>query len=154
MFAITFVNRTDFFFREGVWCHGIFIYRRNVKKCNTHTSPGDPVQFNQSDDDFDTTELFPNKCTICIRHLANSPWAWHVWGWDYLEANGFRKTMSFTNEGVVGCQQFRLQMHSHAPAVGNWHLARLILGWGTAEGFTVPITTLWVSIFVPFHWVL
>lgn len=71
-----------------------------------------------------------------------------------LEANGSRRTMSFTNEGVVGCQQFRLQMCSHVPANGNWHLARLILGWGTAEGFTVPITTLWVSVFMPFHWVL
>lgn len=71
-----------------------------------------------------------------------------------LQANGSHRTMSFTNEGVVGCQLLRLQMCSHVPAVGNWHLACLILGWGTAEGFTVPITTLWVSVFMPFHRVL
>ncbi len=32
----------------------------------THTSPGNPEQSNQSDDDFDTPEVFPNKCTILL----------------------------------------------------------------------------------------
>ncbi len=44
----------------------------------THTSPGNPVEFNQSDVDFDTPEVFPDKCTICIRRLANGPWAWRL----------------------------------------------------------------------------
>ncbi len=41
----------------------------------THTSPGNPVKFNQSDDDFETPEVFPLLCAICIRRLANVPWA-------------------------------------------------------------------------------
>ncbi len=36
-------------------------------KSATHTSPGNPVEFNQSDGDFDTPEVFPLLCAICIR---------------------------------------------------------------------------------------
>ncbi len=35
-FVVTVVNTTAFFFREGVWHHGIFVSRRNVKECDTH----------------------------------------------------------------------------------------------------------------------
>ncbi|KTG06948.1 hypothetical protein cypCar_00020105 [Cyprinus carpio] len=31
-----------------------------------------PVEFNQSDNDFDTPEVFPLVCPICIRRLANT----------------------------------------------------------------------------------
>lgn len=41
-----------------------------------NTSPGNPVEFNQSTDNFDTPEVFPLLCAICIRRLANGPWAW------------------------------------------------------------------------------
>ncbi len=44
----------------------------------THTSPRNPVYFNQSDDDFETPEVFPLLCAICIRNIANVPWAWHL----------------------------------------------------------------------------
>lgn len=44
-------------------------------KSTTHASPGNSVEFNQSDDDFETPEVFLILCAICIRHLANSPWA-------------------------------------------------------------------------------
>ncbi len=37
-------------------------------------SPGNPVKFNQSEDDIQTPEVFPDKCAICIRRLANGPW--------------------------------------------------------------------------------
>ncbi len=59
-----FVNMTAFFFREG-----------GMLKNANYTSPGNSAQFNQSDDDFDTTEGFSKKCAICIRRLANGPWA-------------------------------------------------------------------------------
>ncbi len=36
----------------------------------THTSPGNPVEFNQSDDDFDTPEVFPLLCAICIQMIS------------------------------------------------------------------------------------
>ncbi len=32
------VNTMAFFFREGVWRHGIFVSRRNVKERETHVS--------------------------------------------------------------------------------------------------------------------
>ncbi len=44
----------------------------------THTSPGNTVEFNQSGDDFETPEVFPSLCAICIIRLANGPWAWCV----------------------------------------------------------------------------
>ncbi len=37
-FAVTFVNTTAFFFREGVWRHSIFVPRWNIKERNTHVS--------------------------------------------------------------------------------------------------------------------
>ncbi len=35
------------------------------------TSSFFPGQFNKSEDDFETPEVFPAKCAICIRRLAN-----------------------------------------------------------------------------------
>ncbi len=36
--VVTVVNSTAFFFREGVWHHGIFVSRQNVKECDTQVS--------------------------------------------------------------------------------------------------------------------
>ncbi len=38
MFVVTFVNTTAFFFREGVWRHGIFVSRRTENKRDTRVS--------------------------------------------------------------------------------------------------------------------
>ncbi len=35
-----------------------------------HTSPGNSVEINQSDDDFGTPEVFPILCAICIKRSA------------------------------------------------------------------------------------
>ncbi len=61
----TTVNMTALFFHEEVWQHGILVSRRKA----THTSPGNPVSLNQSDDNFKTSIL----CAICIRRSANGP---------------------------------------------------------------------------------
>ncbi len=64
---------TAFFFHEEIWCHGIFpsallwIHWRSCQwiQCSallknaTHISPINPVEFNQSDDDLETPEMFP-----------------------------------------------------------------------------------------------
>ncbi len=41
----------------------------------TCTSPRNSVDFNQSEDNFKTIEVFPVKCAVCIRCSANGPWA-------------------------------------------------------------------------------
>ncbi len=52
------------------WCEfgdeSIFLalFPGRTLKNTTHTPPGNPVEFNQSDDDFDTPEVFPDKCAI------------------------------------------------------------------------------------------
>ncbi len=38
-----------------------------------HTSCGNPVEFDQSDGDFETPKLFPTLSAICIRCSANIP---------------------------------------------------------------------------------
>lgn len=38
----------------------------------TDVSHGNSVEFNQSDDDFETPEVFLILCAICIRHSLNS----------------------------------------------------------------------------------
>ncbi len=57
---------TAFFFREGVWRHGIFISRRNVKEHNTHVSRKSciiqPIRRRLRH----STQVFPDKCAICI----------------------------------------------------------------------------------------
>ncbi len=59
----TAVNMTALFFHEEVCQHNILVSRRKA----THTSPGNPVSFNQSDDKFKIL------CAICIRRSANGP---------------------------------------------------------------------------------
>ncbi len=52
-----------------------FLFPDGTLQNVTHTSPGNPVEFNQSSDDFKTPEVFPILCAICFRSSVNSPWA-------------------------------------------------------------------------------
>ncbi|ROJ25241.1 hypothetical protein DPX16_20054 [Anabarilius grahami] len=57
-----------FFFHEGVWSHS---FHGHLFPGGPLKNPGHPVEFNQSDDDFKTLEVFPDKCSICIESSAN-----------------------------------------------------------------------------------
>lgn len=50
------------------------IRRLCVVSRRTWEPPGNPVKFNQSDDDFKCAEGVLEKCVLCIRCLANSPY--------------------------------------------------------------------------------
>ncbi len=71
-FVITVVNSTAFFLSEGFGAM-ISLFPGGTLKNTTHKSPGNPVKFNQSDDDFETPEVFLLLCVICIRRSASGP---------------------------------------------------------------------------------
>jgi len=58
-------------FHEGVWHHSNFVSRGGMLKNATHTSPGNSVEYNKSDDAFKTPEVFPILYYICIRRSAS-----------------------------------------------------------------------------------
>jgi len=68
--SIHFYKHNGLLFNKGVWRHSIFVPDGLLKNA-THASPGHPVEFNQSDDDFETLEVFPILCAISIRSSAN-----------------------------------------------------------------------------------
>ncbi len=62
---VKFANMTAYFFHDGVWHQDGFVSSQTVKKCDTFS--GNPVKFDQSDDDFETPKVFPILCALCIK---------------------------------------------------------------------------------------
>lgn len=61
------------FFHEGV-CSIASLFPGGMLKNAPHVSHRNSVEFNQSDDDFETPEVFLILCAICIRYSLNSLW--------------------------------------------------------------------------------